>query len=181
MCKVDGCVGKVTSRGWCAKHYSKWRKYGDPEGGQPRESDVRFWRLVDKRGPKQCWEWQGGTTPLGYGVITVHYKKWIASRYSWFLANGPIPEGAFICHHCDNPPCVNPAHLYVGDAKTNGQDASERGRIRTGMERLTIEQVREIRRLNSEGVNYSELGRRYGIHHTHARDICVGKRWGGRT
>ena len=71
-----------------------------------------FWDYVDRReGPGACWPWTGNIRPNGYGRFGRHGY---AHRLSWVLAHGPIPDGLFVCHHCDNPPCVNPARPVPG-------------------------------------------------------------------
>lgn len=79
--------------------------------------------------PDECWIWLRSTIK-GYGSICVNGKTQLAHRVAYKEAFGEIPEGAFICHTCDTPLCVNPAHLYAGDAKTNQRDAVERRRHR---------------------------------------------------
>lgn len=83
-----------------------------------------FWDFVAKTHERGCWKWTGPTDRKGYG----RWGKKVASRHSWELANGPIPEGMWVLHHCDNPPCVNPAHLYLGTNTENVQDRVARGR-----------------------------------------------------
>lgn len=83
-----------------------------------------------------CWEWLSAQQPRGYGFFTMYKKERghtnceLAHRASWMLHNGPIPEGQFVCHRCDNPSCVNPAHLFIGSAQDNVSDMIQKGRDR---------------------------------------------------
>lgn len=86
----------------------------------------RFWSRVDKDGA--CWEWAGARHPQGYGVFSAGGRSLRAHRFAFQLANGPIPEGMFVLHSCDNPPCVNPAHLRLGSHADNMRDMSARRR-----------------------------------------------------
>jgi hypothetical protein len=92
-----------------------------------------FWARVDRSG--DCWEWQGSRTPAGYGKVirqspgdpsTVLSGR--AHRLSYLMAYGPPPPDLFVLHTCDNPPCVNPAHLFLGTAEDNARDMSRKGR-----------------------------------------------------
>lgn len=90
----------------------------------------RFDRKFEKRGPDECWPWTGAREKSGYGRIHVSsYRSpgW-AHRVSYELAVGVIPEGMEVCHTCDNPSCVNPAHLFVGTTKDNALDKVAKGR-----------------------------------------------------
>ena len=88
----------------------------------------RFWAKVSIGQPDECWTWKAGKASIGYGTFCVDGRMVYAHRYSLELVNGPIPAGMLACHTCDNPPCVNPAHLWVGTHRDNIRDAIFKGR-----------------------------------------------------
>lgn len=88
---------------------------------------ARFWYYVNVGAEDECWLWTGGGKR--YGKFKVNYVGHAAHRYSYELANGPIPDGLYVCHRCDTPKCVNPRHLFVGTSSDNMLDASSKGRI----------------------------------------------------
>lgn len=118
-----------------------YRRVGVAMKKMPRGPvEQRFWAKV-KRGP-DCWLWTGATT-RGYGHIKrgpANAGTAQATHLSWEIHNGPIPDGLMVLHHCDNPPCVNPEHLYLGTHKDNMRDRAVRGRSRGGLaqESLTL-------------------------------------------
>ena len=117
----------------------------------------RMWQWIDTT--VGCWLWTGAlqNKNSGYGVINIAGRKEYAHRLIWMLLNGPIPDGKLICHHCDEPRCVRPSHLYAGTQKQNVADMFRRGRAntargeRSGSSKLTAEVVLQIRRIYSGG------------------------------
>lgn len=170
-CVINGCGAEHLSRGWCAKHYARWRRTGSPFTPSRRDMTVeeRFWSKVSKT--DGCWIWQGTRGRSGHGALKVAGKMVGAHRLSWEFANGPIPPGAYICHRCDNPPCVCPNHLYAGDSTTNMRDRVERGdrgAWASGSDHvnavLTEDQVSDLRRLHQTGQwSQRQLAAHFGI------------------
>lgn len=145
-----------------------------------------FWAKVDKSG--ECWIWTGSRSELGYGrfAVSSHPTRALAHRASWELVNGPIAPGLDVCHHCDNPPCVRPDHLFLGTRLANMQDAKSKGRTRSGFitgsansaAKLTEKQVADIRRrYAAQEAGQSRLGREYGVAHSTIRAIVLGRKW----
>lgn len=105
----------------------------------------RFWAKVDIGEPDECWEWTAVRSWKNYGQFGVMGKSiQPAHRVSWEINRGPIGNH-HICHTCDNPPCVNPNHLFLGDAFANMQDASRKGRLVSPRQKLTESAVRKLR------------------------------------
>jgi hypothetical protein len=125
-------------------------------GPRPSSPADRFWKHIAAGDPDACWEWQGSRHRLGYGVLwggERYRTKWAkAHRVSWEIHHGEIPDSKHVLHHCDNPPCCNPAHLHLGGPAENAQDRASRKRGRESRERgeahphakLTEAQVRAI-------------------------------------
>lgn len=110
-----------------------------------------------------CHLWKGGTLKE-YGSFALLGKTKLAHRLAWEISRGPIPDGLFVCHRCDNPRCVNPDHLFVGTHTDNMRDMHSKGRGRCldehGQAKLKETDVIEIRKSN---LSNSELAARYGV------------------
>jgi hypothetical protein len=134
-----------------------------------------FWANVEKL-PGGCWEWQGEISLTGYVYLYVNKRYEGIHRISWMLANGSIPNGLHVCHHCDNPICVNPDHLFTGTRGDNMRDAARKGRC-TGR-KLVAEQVLEIRRKHAAGESsYLELAKEYNVNPSHISKIVIRSIW----
>jgi hypothetical protein len=91
----------------------------------------RFWAKVVRREPTECWPWMGRVDLCGYGTMVAHRKSRRATHIAWEIANGrPFPVGLDAMHHCDNPTCVNPAHIKPATKKENMQDCVRKGRLK---------------------------------------------------
>jgi hypothetical protein len=158
----------------------------------------RFWEKVDRSG--DCWVWTAHRGPQGYGACYVlrdgAKSQMGAHRVSWMIAHGPIPDGMFVCHRCDNPPCVRPDHLFLGSPRDNSQDAAKKGRMASGerhttrlhperiargarlpQTKLTEDDVREIRRELAASTPERHLARRYGVSKSLIWSIKTRRSW----
>ena len=145
--------------------------------------EERFWKKVKKGKPEECWEWMAGRFVDGNGNFWDGKKNEYANRYSWYLHYGDIPKGLLALHRCDNPPCVNPNHLFLGTHKDNIADCIKKGRkviLRGedhGMSKLTKEKVLEIRRLLGEGKLQKTLAQIFDVTPTTIHEVGRRKTW----
>lgn len=163
-CLVDGCESRIVSRQLCGKHNSRMFRYGDPTV-EPLSDEERFWPNVSKI-DDGCWTWTRYCNPAGYGIFSWDDGT-IASRFSWSITNGPIPDGLDVLHKCDNPPCVRPDHLFLGTDADNMADKISKGRgnYYSGgpkAKKLTWTQVEEVRALRGV-LTLRQLAAKYGV------------------
>ena len=153
--------------------------------GPARKSiEERFWPKVNKNGTDGCWFWTASTNSSGYGQIGLggHDGPPVAAhRVSWEIHNGPIPEGNFygttlVCHHCDEPLCVNPDHLFLGTQFDNMRDASKKGRMKNPAAKLNDRSVGQIRSHLATGkVRQDVIAAMYGVCQQTISDISTRK------
>ena len=190
LCSVRGCGKRAKARGWCSKHYGRWQRNGHPQAGR-REvfmSLEEIWDYIKKNSKKTkngCREWQLCKGTSGYGSIRHQGKQWGVHRVVLARHTGvDIDNPLYALHHCDNPACVRPKHLYWGDKKQNADDRENRnrGHLRHGEHHaqalLTEKDVIRIRR-NYRG-RYGEkanLARKYNVHFCTIRDVLAGRSW----
>lgn len=153
--------------------------------GSPAE---RLWKKVDMRGPDECWPWKGTPGTWGYGSFWMDGRNINASQAAYIVTYGPT-GGLFVLHRCDNPPCCNPAHLFLGTQKDNIHDCLKKGRARGHFNpdggkphprysaKLTPELVIEARRLWDSGISQSEIGRRFKVNSSTIHAIVRRESW----
>jgi predicted XRE-type DNA-binding protein len=153
--------------------------------------EQRLWNKTIKGGPDECWEWQGSKHRFGHGRIGAGpgtRRLLYTHRLSWEIHNGPIPEGMCVLHRCDNPPCSNPDHLFLGTKADNTADMKSKGRASGGAKKpakgethynakLTDSQIEEIKRLyNKKTCNQYKLADLFNVTQGQISMILNGKR-----
>lgn len=146
----------------------------------PRTTALRFWSKVDKSGP--CWLWTGLIMSNGYGVFRTKRKRYFAHRAAYTFTYGDIPDGLFICHHCDVRACCRPDHLFTGTHQDNMDDMWAKGRGRVGADaygsKLTDTDVLAIYHLlATTPLTHPEIAGMYGVARSLIGQIANGNIW----
>lgn len=169
---------------------SERRKLYVRNGQDPNAPDHLARRLVnglDEAEPEKCWEWQRTHNGQGYGTLRVAGRQIYAHRLAFQLAGGSIPDGFHVLHECDNPQCINPAHLRAGTRSKNMADCHARGRSRipsprmtgetNGASKLTSTDVSSIRKMLTEGKSQAAIAGVFGVSQSNISKIKRGKGW----
>jgi hypothetical protein len=158
---------------------------------------IAFWSRVSIAGDDDCWEWRGAVNNSGYGSAYYHGIKG-AHRVAYALGVGEIPAGHHVCHHCDNPKCCNPRHLFSGSKLDNMADMRAKGRSasgdrngmrrhperraigeRNGNSKLSAVTVQEIKQMHAvAALRGCDIASLYGISRQQVSRILLGQRWG---
>lgn len=179
-CSIDGCeCTKIMARGWCGPHYKRWYRHGDPlaqinrraPDGATADERLRYvgWTEVQRRdGLTPCWEWNGLTDSKGYGRVWDGERVAAAHRLARAAWSTPLADDEYGCHRCDNPPCINPDHVFAGDDVTNAADMAAKARSCNGENRpqtkLTDGDVAAIRAAyTGRRGHMTRLAERYGV------------------
>ena len=144
--------------------------------------EEHFWSRVQILGPNDCWLWQASRNRKGYGQVSVNSESVPAHRVAWELTYGPIPDGLWVLHKCDNPPCTNPSHLFLGTNADNVADKVAKNRQPVGTKthnaKLTEQQVIEARQRFAEGgITITALAEECGVNRITMKNVLQCNTW----
>lgn len=149
-----------------------------------RNVSDRFWEKVNIKDQDECWEWQASLRHgFGYGQFSFNGYPEFAHRVAWVLTNGNIPKDKIVCHKCDNPLCVNPFHLFLGDQLKNIHDMISKERdaligVRNPRSKLNDVDVKKARSLRKKGMSYNNIGKLFNVSRQTITDAITYKTWG---
>lgn len=193
-CEADGCSEKAKFFGLCASHEYQRKRIAEVESGE--YARIYSWATNEERlraqgwtekvvrpGLGPCWEWNGLRDKRGYGRVAVEGRKMrFAHRIAYMTWVSDLADSDYMCHKCDNPSCINPAHLFPGDQTANMSDAAKKDRtafgVRQGQAKLNDDLVREIRaRYVPRKVSQAYLAAEYGVSQAAINKVVRGKTW----
>lgn len=194
VCSLDGCSRPRIGRGYCGKHYQRWRKYGDPMKTQICRSDdedfeARFWEQANPTADvTKCWLWGGAINESGYGKMCLKRpysylqgvgRTVMTHRLAYAMYYKNDPGELVVRHRCDTPQCINPHHLILGTVADNNADKKQRGGYFKGghLKRVYLDenQVRTVRRRVEAGDSRRKIAREMSTSHKVISNIATGK------
>lgn len=150
----------------------------------PISEETRKRKFLDRVMPEPntgCWFWLGASGSHGYGNVSYQSKTTTAHRAAYLMFKGEIPDGKLVCHRCDEPSCVNPDHLWLGNHNDNMQDMVGKNRQKKGENCswaiLTKKDVENIRSLRARGLTLDKIGEIYGTCRANVSKICLFQSW----
>jgi hypothetical protein len=183
---MEGCEKKARCQELCDMHYTRLRRHEDPAALMNADRELSSSERLERYGwtvtDSGCWEFNGPKRH-GYGQLSIRgNRSAVASRVAYEAWIGEIGEGMFVCHHCDNPACINPGHLFLGTHDENMDDCRSKERHAHGegqwMALLTEADCLTIRELYATGAyTQKELGRRFGVVQTTISAIVRRVNW----
>jgi hypothetical protein len=163
-CSIDGCEKPYLCKDMCERHYRQHKKYGHIVATYKDIYPIDRFSQKTIRKENGCIEWTGVCTKEGYGSISINNRKIRTHRFAYNYYIGDIPEGLLVCHHCDNPRCCNPQHLFLGTNQDNADDKVRKNRHpRTRSHKLTESDVIKIKKLLEQGERYRDIGKKFNV------------------
>ncbi|MGH7687805.1 MAG: HNH endonuclease [Candidatus Dormibacteria bacterium] len=188
VCSIVECESKTRSRGYCGKHYKRWSRHGDPNCVAPgyencgADAATRLAAYTEQRGSCVVYT-RGKPSRSGHRLIAHRGKDRGVHRVAWELANGPIPVGMCVLHHCDVPSCVNVDHLFLGTLADNNHDRDRKGRqvaakgSKHVRAKLTEWEVQQIRERHGAGEAILALSREFSVSQRAVQLAVRGETW----
>jgi len=185
-CKIEGCDSKIEARGWCSKHYQRWRRHGDPLYTEFCVDELTVKEILSNctAMTNGCLEWNRGRVTGGYGTFIFEGKIHASHRAVLELSlNRSLAPKMLACHKCDNPPCCNPDHLFEGSSQKNIDDMFSKGCNKAlfgeshGNSKLNEASVLEIKMLLQSGESCASIARRHNVNPRTILDIKHGLTW----
>jgi len=144
--------------------------------------EEQFWSKVDRRSDDECWNWTGAKLRDGYGSIRKYHKLFQAHRLSYIIHYGDVIANLCVLHKCDNPSCVNPKHLFLGDHLINARDKVSKNRQAKGeahpKSKLTGVEIQKIRELYENGsISMRKIAKQFGMCYSEINAIINKRTW----
>lgn len=190
-CSITSCDRSAHARGWCDTHYGRWRRTGDPlnvtvrrapHGSTPAE---RLAFGSERQGECLIYAPHWKLNDFGYRRVRLSDGRFVGAHVlAWELANGRrVPPNLLVCHQCDTPACIEPAHLFLGTHRDNSDDRERKGRgitvrgSKSACHTLTEHAVQQVRTALLAGEPTREVARRFQVHPETIGSAATGRTW----